>query len=67
MLRCELWFNKGPQGIEIEVYYLQVPEEVHSIPPGATLEGQGRLQTEKGRTHTSYFLLRFVGRGIWGF
>lgn len=46
MLDGELGFQKRPKRNWNIVYYSQVQEEVHSMPPGATQVGPGRMHTE---------------------
>lgn len=55
MLDGEPSFTKSAQKrLNKDVLYSQVLEEVHSTPQEATQEGQGRGQTERGNTCSTF-------------
>lgn len=51
--------------IEMEKLLLTGPEEVHSIPPGATQGGRGRVQTDREAGPGAHAFIR-VGWVLWG-
>lgn len=59
MLEDEPQFN-NERNWNREAYYSQAQTEVHGVPPGASLEGEGRVQTETGPG-----VLDFLGVHEW--